>query len=59
MTDIEYTPDPLTADQRRGTVECLFNRMFREAVQQDAAERNRAAREAEALSRAAQGRECK
>jgi hypothetical protein len=59
MTTIDYTPEPLTDEQRRAMTCGVLDRMLREARQQDAAERNRAAREAEALSRAAQGRECK
>jgi len=59
MTTIEYDPTPLTAEERRAMTEALVEVMRREGNQQDAAERNRAAREAEALSRAAQGRECK
>jgi hypothetical protein len=59
MTTIDYTPVPLTAEQRNETDKLRFDRIVIETRQRNAAERNREAREAEALSRAAQGRECK
>ena len=59
MTTIDYTPEPLTDEQRRAMTEYIFDRMLREARQEDAAEHNRYWREREAAGRAAQGRECK